>query len=112
MPFNEKGEFIRAEPNPNRWTTSTPRANQLRIPPPGRPRITSSQDRPRTQQPAQPRPQPRASGRGWSVLGGILLTLLAVAASVGLIWLLVTFHPWILMGLVLLVSGWLRERFR
>ena len=112
MPFNEKGEFIRMGSNPQQPSTPTTRPSQLRIPAPGRPRITSSEDRPGQQPTPAPSCQPRTSAGGWRVLGLSLLTLLGITAAVALIWVLVVFHRWILIGLVLWLISSVRRLFR
>ena len=112
MPFNEKGEFIRAERSqPQRTRTRRPGDSLGQIPPPNRPRITSSDDRPpqpRVQ--AQPRPQasqPREEEDEFWVTVAAIVFLLAVLAGVcGLIWYLFTTHLWILIGLGILFVFW------
>jgi len=111
MPFNEKGEFIRAGSSPRQPSKPATRPSQLRIPAPDRPRITSSEDRPGQQPTPAPPHQSRTSIRGWRVLGLSLLTLLGIAAAIGLIWVLVVFHRWILIGLALWLIASIRNLF-
>ncbi len=95
MPFNDKGEFIRPSAEPVQ---------------PSRVRITSSDDRlsPREQH----RQRSSSSTDGWEILGGALLILPAIAALAALIWVVVVFQRWILIGLglwaVSSIRRWLR----
>lgn len=107
MPFNEKGEFMRFEPNPRRPSTRKTHLNQLRIPAPGRPRIANSNTRPRQQPTASPPHEAETSSGCLQVLGISLLILLGIAAVIGAIWLLVIFHRWILIGCFALFLLWL-----
>lgn len=111
MPFNEKGEFIRPESSPARQ----PRAHrtgssQPQVAMAGRARITSSDDRPAPRR--RPHEHSQASIDGWEVVGALLFGLLAIAALIGAVWLVLTFHRWILIGLGLWAVTCLRRLFR
>lgn len=95
MPFNEKGEFIRPPAEPVQ---------------PSRVRITSSDDRPA---PGRPQRQRSASSTdGWEILAGVLLIVAAITALAGLIWVVVVFQRWILIGLGLWAVSSIRRWFR
>lgn len=53
-----------------------------------------------------------ADNSTWDPALGILVCVLSVAAVVGLIWLLVVFHRWILIGLVFWLISSVRRLFR
>jgi len=111
MPFNDKGEFIRAIPEPPRARSSTRnRPISLRIPPPNAPRITTSADRPPQQQAPQPVHQSGSSGSDWTVVGVILLTLIGLAVLAGVVYLLIVYHRWVLMILSLWLINWVRKQ--
>ena len=94
MPFNEKGEFIRPPAEPVQ---------------PSRVRITSSDDRPA---PRQQQQRSASSTDGWEILAGVLLIIAAIAALAGMIWVVVVFQRWILMGLGLWAVSSLRRWLR
>lgn len=107
MPFNHKGEFIRHNPNP----VPGPRPGPISTGS-NRVRITSSADRP-TQRPVQRQHSDGDdSSNGWELLITLVLGLLAIAALLGLVWVLFVFHNWILIGLGLWVVASIRRRFR
>ncbi len=116
MPFNDKGEFIRPEPSgsgPSPARRSRPRRvvpSQPPLRPPGRARITTSADA----RPPQPvsAPTPTDSTSAWETIGALIGLVLLLAALAGVGWVLLVFHKWILIALVLWVlhgvSHWLR----
>ncbi|MCP9793573.1 hypothetical protein KBZ20_14295 [Vulcanococcus limneticus Candia 3F8] len=112
MPFNDKGEFIRPEPSgPSPGRRSRRRRvvpSQPPMRPPGRPRITTGPDA---------RPPPRAAAPAdstspWEAIAALIGLVLLLAALAGVGWVLLLFHKWILIALVLWalhgVSNWLR----
>jgi len=109
MPFNEKGEFMRSEPNPRRPSMPRIRRDQLRRPAPGRSRIANGNNQPRQQPTASPTHEAETSSGCWQVLGISLFVLLGIAAVIGAIWLLVIFQHrvWILIGCFALFLLWL-----
>lgn len=121
MPFNDKGEFIRPEPSgpgPRRRPEPSgpgrrPRPSVISPPPlrpAGRARITTSADA----RPPQPvsAPTPADSSSPWEAIGALIGLVLLLAALAGVGWVLLLFHKWILIALVLWalhgVSNWLR----
>ena len=109
MPFNDKGEFIRSNPkSAQRSTPTRATTGHIHGVPPGRARVTSSADRPQQQ-----RSQDKASGPApWEVVMGILAILIGLAMLAGVIWLVATFHKWILIGLGLWLISSLRKLWR
>ena len=108
MPFNEKGEFIRSESRPaQRSAPSRASSGHHHVIPPGRARVTSSADRPQQQ-----RSQGNASGPDpWEVVGAILVVVIGLAVLAGVIWLVVVFYQWFLIGLVLWLISSIRKLF-
>lgn len=96
MPFNEKGEFIRAETRSAAGRDDS--ASIHRTPPAssaGRVPVTSCADRPAsaTRSPAD------STTRVRDMVLVSLLCLLLLAALIGGAWYLFAFHRWILLGL-------------
>ena len=100
MPFNEKGEFIRA---PARSSRPRP-ANRRKL-----------------RRPSRPIPQATASAAVESGVNGVdlatmvigLVTLvLVVGLMVGLVWFVVAFREWFLLSLVLWSISQLRKLLR
>lgn len=107
MPFNHKGEFIRHNPNPGPGPRPGPISTGS-----SRVRITSSADRPAQRPPQRQHSDDDDSLNGWELLIAVVLGLLAIAALLGLVWVLVVFHNWILIGLGLWAVASIRRRLR
>ena len=100
MPFNEKGEFIRAPTQ-----SSPPRpANRRKL-----------------RRPSRPIPQPTASAAvetGFNgvdqvtILIGLVTLVLVVGLMVALVWFVVAFREWFLLSLVLWSISQLRKLLR
>ena len=113
MPFNEKGEFIRANPVPSPTTNAKARASASArrtissrpvVRSSGRARITNGAATPPRR--AVRRAQPSTF---WEDLRTIVLALLALALLAGMVWVVVMFHKWIMIGLTLLAISSLQK---
>lgn len=110
MPFNDKGEFIRSIPESARGRSGdSNRPITLHIPPAGPPRLTGSNDRLRQQQAPQPVRQSGSTENAWMIIGGLLLTLIGLALLAGVVWLVIVYHRWVLVGLALWLIHWVRK---
>lgn len=85
MPFNEKGEFIRATP--------------------ARPSLSGAAAQPK-------REVSRSAGKQSSSIWWVLRALAALAAVVGIVWVLWAFREWLLVALGFWISARLQQMFR
>jgi hypothetical protein len=85
MPFNEKGEFIRSAP--------------------ARPSPTRAAAQPR-------REVTRAAGKQSNTIWWVIGTIVAIAALVGIAWVLWLIREWLMLAFGVWVAAYIRQMFR